>query len=212
MFGSSSIQSFSFFLLLDISFIHIFSLFLEPLVRYRQRNSLEEIRGSASSGNMLLGGGPAYRVKSIHSKKKYLNINLINIIDLISIIPNPINRITFLRNTRYLSHTIFIFHLVKNPFSLRLALSPSRGILVIGSIGTGRSYLVKYLATNSCVPFITVFLDKFLDDKPKGFLIDDINIDDSDDIDASDDINHDLDTKLLTMMNVLTMDMMSEID
>ncbi|TYJ45903.1 hypothetical protein E1A91_A02G087600v1 [Gossypium mustelinum] len=42
------------------------------------------------------------------------------------------------------------------PFSLRLALSPSRGILVIGSIGTGRSYLFKYLATNSYVPFITI--------------------------------------------------------
>nr|AZM32167.1 hypothetical chloroplast RF21 [Nepenthes mirabilis]AZM32183.1 hypothetical chloroplast RF21 [Nepenthes mirabilis] len=38
---------------------------------------LEEIRGSASGGNMLLGGGPAYGVKSIRSKKKYLNINLI---------------------------------------------------------------------------------------------------------------------------------------
>ncbi|DAD49264.1 TPA_asm: hypothetical protein HUJ06_031931 [Nelumbo nucifera] len=51
---------------------------------------------------MLLGGGPAYGVKSIRSKKKYLNIN---IIDLISIIPNPINRITFSRNTRHLSRT-----------------------------------------------------------------------------------------------------------
>nr|YP_009567755.1 Ycf2 [Nyssa yunnanensis]YP_009567771.1 Ycf2 [Nyssa yunnanensis]QBB87243.1 Ycf2 [Nyssa yunnanensis]QBB87259.1 Ycf2 [Nyssa yunnanensis] len=302
-------------------------------------DSLEEIRGSASGGNMLLGGGPAYGVKSIRSKKKYLNINLI---DLISIIPNPINRITFSRNTRHLSHTSkeiyslirkrknvsgdwiddkieswvansdsiddeereFLIqfstlttekridqillslthsdHLSKNdsgyqmieqpgaiylrylvdihkkylmnyefntsclaerriflahyqtitysqtswgansfhfpshgkPLSLRLALSPSRGILVIGSIGTGRSYLVKYLATNSYVPFITVFLNKFLDNKPKGFLIDDIDIDDSDDIDASDDIDRDLDTELelLTMMNALTMDMMPEID
>nr|YP_010636154.1 Ycf2 [Boeica multinervia]YP_010636172.1 Ycf2 [Boeica multinervia]WBQ48623.1 Ycf2 [Boeica multinervia]WBQ48641.1 Ycf2 [Boeica multinervia] len=60
-------------------------------------DSLEEIR--ASGGNML---GPAYGVKSIRSKKKYLNINLIDIIDLI---PNPINRITFSRNTRHLSHT-----------------------------------------------------------------------------------------------------------
>nr|YP_009557357.1 hypothetical protein RF2 [Halophytum ameghinoi]QBC72034.1 hypothetical protein RF2 [Halophytum ameghinoi] len=302
-------------------------------------DSLEEIRGSASGGNMLLGGGPAYGVKSIRSKKKYLNMNLIDIIDLISIIPNPINRITFSRNTRHLSHTskeiyslirkrkrvngdwiddkieswvassdsiydqereflvqfstlttekridqillslthsdhlskndsgyqmieqpgaiylrylvdihkkylmnyefntsclaerrVFLahyqtitysqtscgansFHFPENgkPFSLRLALSPSRGILVIGSIGTGRSYLVKYLATNSYVPFITVFLNKFLDNKPKGFLIDD-----SDDIDASDDIDRDLDTELelLTMMNALTMDMykMSEID
>ncbi|KAL7116766.1 hypothetical protein ACP275_03G025800 [Erythranthe tilingii] len=60
-------------------------------------DSLEEIR--ASGGNML---GPTYGVKSIRSKKKYLNINLIDIIDLI---PNPINRITFSRNTRHLSHT-----------------------------------------------------------------------------------------------------------
>nr|ATL62654.1 Ycf2 [Mostuea sp. Bremer et al. 5077] len=297
-------------------------------------DSLEEIRGSASGGNML---GPAYGVKSIRSKKKYWNINLIDIVDLI---PNPINRIAFSRNTRHLSHTSkeiyslirkrknvnggwiddkieswvansdsigdeereFLVqfstlttekgidqilwslthsdHLSKNdsgyqmieqpgaiylrylvdihkkylmnyefntaclaerriflahyqtitysscgansfhfpshgkPFSLRLALSPSRGILVIGSIGSGRSYLVKYLATNSYVPFITVFLNKFLDNKPKGFLIDDINIDDSDDIDASDDIDRDLDTELelLTMMNALTMDMMPEID
>ena len=39
---------------------------------------------------MLWGGGPTYGVKSIRSKKKYLNL-----IDLISIIPNPINRIAF---------------------------------------------------------------------------------------------------------------------
>ena len=61
---------------------------------------------------------------------------------------------------------------------------------MIGSIGTGQSYLVKYLAENSYVPFITVFLNKFLDNKFKSFLIDD-----------SDDIDCDLDTelKLLTM-------------
>nr|YP_010275770.1 Ycf2 [Horsfieldia amygdalina]YP_010275787.1 Ycf2 [Horsfieldia amygdalina]QEU52831.1 Ycf2 [Horsfieldia amygdalina]QEU52891.1 Ycf2 [Horsfieldia amygdalina]UJX85891.1 Ycf2 [Horsfieldia amygdalina]UJX85892.1 Ycf2 [Horsfieldia amygdalina]UJX86472.1 Ycf2 [Horsfieldia amygdalina] len=299
-------------------------------------DSLEEIWGSAFGGNMLLGGGPAYGVKSIRSKKKYLNI------DLISIIPNPINRITFSRNTRHLSRTSkeiyslirkrknvngdwiddkieswvansdsiddeereFLVqfstlttekridqillslthsdHLSKNdsgyqmieqpgsiylrylvdihkkylmnyefnrsclaerriflahyqtitysqtscgansfhfpshgkPFSLRLALSPSRGILVIGSIGIGRSYLVKYLATNSHVPFITVFPNKFPDDKPKGHLMDDIDLDDSDDIDLddSDDIDDDLDTELLTMTNVLTMDTTPKID
>nr|YP_010640206.1 hypothetical chloroplast RF21 [Saxifraga lychnitis]YP_010640223.1 hypothetical chloroplast RF21 [Saxifraga lychnitis]WBQ53103.1 hypothetical chloroplast RF21 [Saxifraga lychnitis]WBQ53120.1 hypothetical chloroplast RF21 [Saxifraga lychnitis] len=305
--------------------------------------ALEAIRGSVSGVNMLLGGGPAYGVKSIRSKKKYWNLNLI---DLISIIPNPINRITFSRNTRHLSHTskeiysliikiknvngdwiddkieswvantdsiddeereflvqfstlttekridqillsmthsdpLSSDHLSKNDsgyqmieqpgavylrylvdihkkclmnyefntsclaerriflahyqtitysqtscgansfhfpshgksFSLRLALSPSRGILVIGSIGTGRSYLVKYLATNSYVPFITVFLNKFLDNKPKGFLIDDIDIDASDAIDASDDIDRDLDIDtelgLLTLMNA---DMMPERD
>nr|YP_009417571.1 hypothetical chloroplast RF21 [Erythronium sibiricum]AQD17429.1 hypothetical chloroplast RF21 [Erythronium sibiricum] len=312
--------------------------------------ALEEIRGFASGGNMLWGGGPAYGVKSIRSKKKYLNMNLIN---LISIIPNPINRITFSRNTIHLSRTSkeiyslirkrknanddwiddrieswvanndsiddeereFLVqfstlttekridqillslthsdHLSKNdsgyqmieqpgsiylrylvdihkkylmnyefnrsclaerriflahyqtitysqtscgansfhfpsygkPFSLRLALSPSRGILVIGSIGTGRSYLVKYLATNSYVPFITVFPNKFLYDKSKGYPIDDIDIDDSDDINIDDsddididdsddiDIDDDLDTELLTMTNVLTiMSMTPKID
>ncbi|KAH0851496.1 LOW QUALITY PROTEIN: hypothetical protein HID58_094702 [Brassica napus] len=58
------------------------------------------------------------------------------------------------------------------PFSLRLALSPSRSILVI------------------------VCLNKFLDNKPKGFFLDDIDIDDSDDIDRE------LDTEL----ELLTMD------
>nr|UZA65626.1 Ycf2 protein [Medicago lupulina] len=268
-------------------------------------NFLEERRGSASAGNMPRGGGPAYGVKSIRSKKKDLNL-----IDLIRIIPNPINRIEFLRNTRHLSPTSkaiytlirkrkdvnsdwiddkieswilnsdFIadkerefmvqfstlttekridqillsltnsYHLSKNnsgyqmieqpgtiylrnlidihkkyllnyefntsclaerriflahyqtitysetpcattsldfpshgkPFSLRLALSPPRGILVIGSIGTGRSYLVKYLATNSYVPFITVSVNKFLDNYPKGFDINDLFDDDDDDL------------------------------
>nr|UZP47114.1 hypothetical chloroplast RF21 [Allium triquetrum]UZP47115.1 hypothetical chloroplast RF21 [Allium triquetrum] len=293
--------------------------------------ALEKIRGSASGGNMLLGGGPTYGVKSICSKKKYLNRNLN---DLLSIIPNPINRITFSRNTRHLSRTskeiyslirkrknvngdwiddkieswvansdsiddeereflvqfstlmtekrmdqillslthsdplskndsgyqmieqpgsIYLRYLVDiqkkylmnyefnrfclaerriflahyqtitysqtscgansfhfpshgKPFSLRLALSPSRGILVIGSIGTGRSCLVKNLAANSYVPFITLFPNKFLDYKPKDYLIDDIYIDDSDDIDD------DLDTELLTMTNVLTMYMTLKID
>nr|YP_009557433.1 hypothetical protein RF2 [Kewa sp. GY-2019]QBC72106.1 hypothetical protein RF2 [Kewa sp. GY-2019] len=109
------------------------------------------------------------------------------------------------------------FHSGK-PFSLRLALSPSRGILVIGSIGSGRSYLVKYLATNSYLPFITVFLNKFLDNRPiSSFFYEsddddcetrddfDTSIDFSDDIDASDDIDRDLDTELLTMTDELSM-------
>nr|YP_009109941.1 hypothetical chloroplast RF21 [Trifolium strictum]AIJ28408.1 hypothetical chloroplast RF21 [Trifolium strictum] len=265
---------------------NIFRVALEQL-----GNFLEEKRGSASGGNMLRGGGPAYGVK-----------------DFISILPNPINRIKFLRNTRHLSHTSkaiyslirkrkyvnsdwiddkieswilntdfiadkereFLLqfstlttekgidqillsltnsdHLSKNnssyqmmeqpgtiylrnlidihkkdlltyefntsclaerriflahyqtitysenlcgassfdfpshgkPFSLRLALSPPRGILLIGSVGTGRSYLVKYLSTNSYVPLITVFLNKFLDNYPKGIDVDDYDSEDDD--------------------------------
>ncbi|KAH0633335.1 hypothetical protein KY284_036121 [Solanum tuberosum] len=63
-------------------------------------------------------------------------------------------------------------------------------------------------------------MNKFLDNKSKGFLLDEIDIDDSEDIDdsdnldASDDIDRDLDTELelLTRMNGLTVDMMPEID
>nr|YP_010010810.1 hypothetical chloroplast RF21 [Tibetia himalaica]QOI00429.1 hypothetical chloroplast RF21 [Tibetia himalaica] len=67
----------------------------------------------------------------------------------------------------------------RKPFSLRLDLSPPRGILVIGSIETGRSYLVKYLATNSYVPFITVSVNKLLDNRPKGVEIDEMEIEEN---------------------------------
>uniref|UniRef100_A0A3Q7EBN7 Ycf2 N-terminal domain-containing protein n=1 Tax=Solanum lycopersicum TaxID=4081 RepID=A0A3Q7EBN7_SOLLC len=62
-------------------------------------DSLDEIWGSSSGGNKL---GSTYGVNSIRYKKNDWNINLIKIIDLIK---NPINRITFSRNTRHLSDT-----------------------------------------------------------------------------------------------------------
>nr|YP_010760364.1 Ycf2 protein [Cuscuta micrantha]YP_010760416.1 Ycf2 protein [Cuscuta micrantha]WEY30339.1 Ycf2 protein [Cuscuta micrantha]WEY30340.1 Ycf2 protein [Cuscuta micrantha] len=102
------------------------------------------------------------------------------------------------------------------PFSLRLDLSPSRGSLVIGSIGTGRSYLVKTLATNSYFPFITIFVNKLLDKNPPKFISDiekvenSENIDPSYDIDRaekSDNIGRDLATELdLLTWNALTTD------
>nr|WEY30519.1 Ycf2 protein [Cuscuta gronovii] len=75
------------------------------------------------------------------------------------------------------------------PFSLRLDLSPSRGSLVIGSIGTGRSYLVKTLATNSYFPFITIFVNKLLDKNPPKFISDIEMMEKSDNIDPSYDID-----------------------
>nr|YP_010759999.1 Ycf2 protein [Cuscuta macrocephala]WEY29873.1 Ycf2 protein [Cuscuta macrocephala] len=75
------------------------------------------------------------------------------------------------------------------PFSLRLDLSPSRGSLVIGSIGTGRSYLVKTLATNSYLPVITIFVNKLLDKNPPKFLSDIEKVENSDNIDPSYDID-----------------------
>ncbi|MBA0779095.1 hypothetical protein Gotri_003376 [Gossypium trilobum] len=43
MFRISSIQSFSFFLLLDISFVHFFYLFPKPIVSYRQSSKRSNI-------------------------------------------------------------------------------------------------------------------------------------------------------------------------
>lgn len=87
---------------------------------------------------------------------------------------------------------------------LRLALSPYRGILVISSIWTGWSYLAKYLAANSYAPIITIFINRFLDNKVKGFLIDDSDdIDIGEDIDASNHIDRDLDTELQHHMLLL---------
>ena len=64
-----------------------------------------KLRGYASDGNMLLGGGTAYGVKSIRSRNKYLKINLM---DLISVIPNPDNRVTFSYKARN-----FFFEIIK---------------------------------------------------------------------------------------------------
>ncbi|KAF3649893.1 hypothetical protein FXO38_01297 [Capsicum annuum] len=169
-------------------------------------DSLEEIWGSSSGGNML---GPVYGVKLICSKKKDWNINLIEIIDLI---PNPTNRITFSRNTRHLNHTS------KEIYSLIRKRKNVNGDWIDEKIESwvGNSDLIHDDETE--------FL--FLYNKPKGFLLDEIdigdsdNIDDSDNldvsdnIDASDDIDRYLDTELelLTRMNGLTVDMMLEID
>nr|YP_009000056.1 hypothetical chloroplast RF21 [Silene conoidea]YP_009000074.1 hypothetical chloroplast RF21 [Silene conoidea]AGZ18047.1 hypothetical chloroplast RF21 [Silene conoidea]AGZ18065.1 hypothetical chloroplast RF21 [Silene conoidea] len=335
----------------ESDFFWLNDLFL--VVLNRLGDFLEEILGS-------FFGGPAYGVKSIRSKKKNF------IMDLINIIPNPIDRITFSRNTRYLSHISkeiysliikdeeggddwiggddwmedrieFWFslsdwidpeerkflvqfsalttekekridqilwslthsddHLLNNdsgyqmieqpgviylrylidihkkylmnyqfntsclaerrvflanyhtitysqiscganrfdfpshgkPFSLRLALSPSRGILVIGSIGTGRSYLVKYLATNSYVPFITVFLTQFMD-RSFSFFIDvggsggdDDDYDDDSffdtkiavskdiDLDVSDHIDRDLDRDMEVDMDMELQTLLDEV-
>nr|YP_009434996.1 hypothetical chloroplast RF2 [Lobelia holstii]YP_009435021.1 hypothetical chloroplast RF2 [Lobelia holstii]ATG24997.1 hypothetical chloroplast RF2 [Lobelia holstii]ATG25024.1 hypothetical chloroplast RF2 [Lobelia holstii] len=78
------------------------------------------------------------------------------------------------------------------PFSLRLNLSPSRGILVIGEIGVGRSYLVKYLAKNSYLPFITIFLDKFRDTV---YRLEDEDLIDDDEIDSDDEVEFFIDAR-----------------
>nr|YP_009436067.1 hypothetical chloroplast RF2 [Colensoa physaloides]YP_009436092.1 hypothetical chloroplast RF2 [Colensoa physaloides]ATG26244.1 hypothetical chloroplast RF2 [Colensoa physaloides]ATG26271.1 hypothetical chloroplast RF2 [Colensoa physaloides] len=78
------------------------------------------------------------------------------------------------------------------PFSLRLNLSPSRGILVIGEIGVGRSYLVKNLAKNSYLPFITIFLDKFRDTV---YRFDDDGVIDDNEVDSDDEVEFYIDAR-----------------
>nr|YP_010038161.1 Ycf2 [Trithuria lanterna]YP_010038188.1 Ycf2 [Trithuria lanterna]QII42273.1 Ycf2 [Trithuria lanterna]QII42300.1 Ycf2 [Trithuria lanterna] len=69
-----------------------------------------------------------------------------------------------LAHSQSLAYSQIVANTEEKPFSLRLVLAPSRGILVLGSIVTGRSYLVKYLARNSYLPFITVCPETFRDD------------------------------------------------
>nr|YP_010471582.1 hypothetical protein RF2 [Gastrodia peichatieniana]UVG40940.1 hypothetical protein RF2 [Gastrodia peichatieniana] len=54
----------------------------------------------------------------------------------------------------------------EKPFSLRLSLS-YKGVLVIGSIGTGLSYFMQYLTNKPLVPLITIFISKFWGYKKK---------------------------------------------
>ncbi|PHT27610.1 hypothetical protein CQW23_32781 [Capsicum baccatum] len=56
--------------------------------------------------------------------------------------------------------------------------------------------------------------EQVLDNKTKGFLLDEIDIDDSDNLNVNDDIDRDLDTELelLTRMNGLAVDMKPKID
>nr|YP_010406451.1 Ycf2 [Cymbaria daurica]YP_010406464.1 Ycf2 [Cymbaria daurica]URC16252.1 Ycf2 [Cymbaria daurica]URC16265.1 Ycf2 [Cymbaria daurica] len=95
-------------------------------------------------------------------------------------------------------------------FSLRLV-SPPKGVLVIGSLGIGRSYLVNYLATNSYLPFITGVLgsfrgpyyDDFFDDsydpvKPSLDFSDEMKNASDDDIE--DDIEYDFEAKVEDMV------------
>ncbi|CAN1202476.1 Protein Ycf2 [Linum perenne] len=86
------------------------------------------------------------------------------------------------------------FHLRK-PFSLRLALSPSSGILLIGSRGTGRSYLVKYLAENSYLPLFRVFLNKLTIDQSDLPIDEGFEDDSDDDSDDAIDVREDIDTE-----------------
>nr|BDN79683.1 Component of 2-MD heteromeric AAA-ATPase complex [Ditrichum rhynchostegium] len=54
----------------------------------------------------------------------------------------------------------------KKPVPFELRLFSSKGILLIGSLETGRSYLVKNIAANSFVPLIKISINKLLYNKP----------------------------------------------
>nr|QWW92104.1 hypothetical protein [Spruceanthus planifolius] len=54
----------------------------------------------------------------------------------------------------------------KIPISLQFGLSCSKGILLIGPVETGRSYLIKNLASDSSVPLLGIYINKLLYNKP----------------------------------------------
>nr|YP_009912479.1 hypothetical protein [Bartramia pomiformis]QLJ53761.1 hypothetical protein [Bartramia pomiformis] len=56
--------------------------------------------------------------------------------------------------------------LYKKPVPLELRFFSSKGILLIGSLETGRSYLIKNIAANAFVPLIKISINKLLYNKP----------------------------------------------
>nr|YP_010932033.1 hypothetical protein RF2 [Pleurozia gigantea]WKR35055.1 hypothetical protein RF2 [Pleurozia gigantea] len=54
----------------------------------------------------------------------------------------------------------------RKPIPLQFGLSRSKGILLIGPVETGRSYLIKNLAADSYVPLLGISINKFLYNKP----------------------------------------------
>nr|YP_010471506.1 hypothetical protein RF2 [Gastrodia angusta]UVG40845.1 hypothetical protein RF2 [Gastrodia angusta] len=89
----------------------------------------------------------------------------------------------------------------EKPFSIRLSLS-YKGVLVIGSIGTGRSSLIKYLTKNPYVPLITIFISKFLGYKQKPTKFFDYFYNHADSVEDTDE----LDIKMLTMYTTSNLD------
>jgi hypothetical protein len=64
------------------------------------------------------------------------------------------------------SKSTFYKNFYKKPVPLELRLFSSKGILLIGSLEIGRSYLVKNIAANSFVPLIKISINKLLYNKP----------------------------------------------
>nr|QWW92022.1 hypothetical protein [Lejeunea sp. 17-8794] len=54
----------------------------------------------------------------------------------------------------------------KVPISLQFGLSCSKGILLIGPVETGRSYLIKNLTSDSSVPLLGIYINKLIYNKP----------------------------------------------
>nr|QII91330.1 Ycf2 protein [Gastrodia elata] len=88
----------------------------------------------------------------------------------------------------------------EKPFSIRLSLS-YKGVLVIGSIGMGRSSLIKYLAKNPYIPLITIYISKFWGSNQKT-----TNIYSFDNPAESVEDTNDLDMNMLTMSTTSNFD------
>ncbi|KAK4721707.1 hypothetical protein R3W88_011940 [Solanum pinnatisectum] len=90
-------------------------------------------------------------------------------------------------------------------------------LVALEQLGDSLEQIQVLLLAATCLVPLMGSNQYFLDNKSKGFLFDEIDIDDSDNsenVDASEDIDRDLDTELelLTRMSRLTVDMMPEID
>ncbi|CAD5197510.1 unnamed protein product [Musa acuminata subsp. malaccensis] len=183
------------YLLLDISEVYGFSIFPEPLVSYRQTPLggyptsslhcpsiwLNNLFSTSSSGTIRGFSGRNTGFCFWWQHAIWVVVPLMGTIPRVDMnldrraqsrssnIANPITLREIQDIVPYKHYLPVLFDSSNLPFEIKGG--TVIGLLrewnpCLGSIGTGRSYLVKYLATYSYVPFITVFPNKFLDDKP----------------------------------------------
>lgn len=136
--------------------------------------SIEEYRSNLTSNTNYLSFHFNDQILKQHKLKNYLE----NVIENSkkSLINYPFHKFYLVENLSFLSFwkkmsipgqfDLLKSNFYKKPVPLELRFFSSKGILLIGSLETGRSYLVKNIAANSFVPLIKISINKLLYNKP----------------------------------------------
>nr|YP_009942269.1 hypothetical chloroplast RF21 [Haplocladium microphyllum]QOC71437.1 hypothetical chloroplast RF21 [Haplocladium microphyllum] len=139
--------------------------------------SIEQYRSRFTSNNSSISFQIDNSIVKQHKLKNYLE-NLTEIYQK-NLVNYPFYQFHLAENLIFLSwwqkstsldipwqNNILKSTLYKKPIPLELRLFSSKGILLVGSLESGRSYLVKNIAANSFVPLIKISINKLLYNKP----------------------------------------------